>query len=204
MYESLKTVSELISEIGEQCSNSNSPEVKVSWINEVEQELYSDVIEDYYVETKTITTAASEVPIALTYLVDTKEHAFLFEDIRKVEVKHGTTGKYEEYSVCSLAYVPEYSYFKENDKLNYSDPKNGDSIKIVLRRMPAIKLVANISTDKLSLPDRFLQIYKYYIFAQILQIKKEYDESNNWLALYNAELEDFSAWYLEHKPSYGG
>jgi hypothetical protein len=37
-----------------------------------------------------------------------------------------------------------------------------------------------------------------------LLLKKEYVEANNWISLYNAEIEDFRVWYLEHKPAYGG
>jgi hypothetical protein len=194
MYESTITVAELIRLIDEQISNNYSPAIKVSWINELEQELYSDLIEDYAAELKTVTTASTDVPIELTYL---------FEDIRKVEVKHGT-GKYDEYSPTSLAYIPDYSFYNDDGKLNYSDPKNGDTVRIISRRLPTMKIVDDISDDFLCLPDRFIKIYKYYIFSQILQLKKEYEESSNWMNLYNSEIEDFRNWYYEHKPAYGG
>lgn len=203
MFLSTKKVSELISEIDEQVSNVYSPATKVSWINEVEQELYSDVIEDYTEHVFTVTNADTDSPIALSYADGTATITFLFEDIQKVEVKHGN-GKYEEYSPTSLLYIPIYSYYKTGEKLGYSDPKDGDSVKVKFRRIPATKLLANIANDYLNIPDRFLKLYKYYIFNQILLLKKEYVEANNWITLYNAELEDFTKWYLEHKPSYGG
>lgn len=203
MFASTKKVAELINEINEQVSNVYSDATKVSWINEVEQELYSDVIEDYTEHVFTVADAEADSPIALSYLDGGNTVTFLFEDIRKIEVKHGT-GKYEEYSPTSLAYVPESSYYKINEKLGYSDPKDNDSVKVIFRRLPATKLVANIASDFLSLPDRFLKLYKYYAFAQILLLKKEYTESNNWIQLYNAGIEDFRLWYFENKPTYGG
>lgn len=203
MYVSTKKVSELIAEIDEQVSNAYSDSTKVSWINEVEQELYSELIDDFTEHVFTITNVDTEIPIALSYSDGASTVKFVFEDIRKVEVKHGT-GKYEEYSPSSMLYIPSSSYYKAEEKLGYSDPKNGDSVRVKFRRIPAVKMVSNIDNDYLNLPDRFLKIYKYYVFSQILLLKKEYVEANNWINLYNTELEDFRLWYLEHKPSYGG
>jgi len=203
MFTSTKKVADIIAEIKEQVSNNYSDATILSWINEAEQELYSDVIEDYAEHVFAVADADTDAPIALSYSEGGKTITFLFEDIRTVEVKHGT-GKYEEYSPTSLAYVPESSYYKINEKLGYSDPKDNDSVKVIFRRLPATKLVANIASDFLSLPDRFLKLYKYYAFAQIHLLKKEYAESNNWIQLYNAGIEDFRLWYFENKPTYGG
>jgi hypothetical protein len=203
MFTSTQKVAELIAEIDEQVSNPYSPSTKVSWINEVEQELYGEVIDDYTDHIFDIATVAANTPIALSYVDGTATIAFVFEDIRKVYVKHGSSG-YNEYSPSSLAYVSEYSYYKTGEKLGYFDPKDGDKVRVVFRRTPSMKLVANISTDYLNIPNRYLKLYKYYAFAQILLLKKEYVEANNWISLYNAEIEDFRVWYLEHKPAYGG
>jgi hypothetical protein len=204
MFTSTQKVADLIAEIDEQVSNPYSTPTKVSWINEVEQELYKELIDDYTEHIFTVIDADTDTPIVLSYIDGGETISFIFEDIRKVYIKQGS-GIYNEYSPASLAYyVSDYSYYKTNEKLGYSDPKNGDKVKVVFRRSPAMKQAANINTDYLNLPNRFIKIYKYYAFAQILLLKKEYVEANNWINLYNTEIEDFRNWYLEYKPSYGG
>lgn len=203
MFTSTQKVAVLIAEIDEQLNNAYGTAIKVSWINEVEQQLYSEVIDDYTEHEFTVANTDTDFPIPLSYLDGTKTITFLFEDIRKVEVKHGTR-PYEEYSPTSLAYVPEDSYYKTDENLGYSDPKNGDKVKVIFRRIPEMKAVANVADDFLNLPNRYLKIYKYYAFAQILLLKKEYVEANNWILLYNAEIEDFRLWYYNNKATYGG
>ncbi|MHB1394992.1 MAG: hypothetical protein ACYCYE_18435, partial [Clostridia bacterium] len=168
----------------------------------VEQMIYSEIVEDYEEHAFAVTTAATGVPIALSYVESAVTKTFLFEDIRKVEVKHGTKG-YDEYSPTTLAYVGGYSFYKTGEKLGYSDPKDGDSVKVKYRGKPAFKLVANTAADYLNLPNAFLKVLKYYCFSQILKLKREFGESDNWTNEYNAALQDFRSWYIEHKPSYG-
>lgn len=203
MFESTQKVDEFIAELDEQMSNPYSDATKVTWINEVDSKLYGEVFNEEYQNIFTITDAATDTPITLAFTESSKAITFLYEDIKKVEVKR-TNASYFEYSPTSLAYIQADSYYKVNGKLGYSEPKNGDLVKVTFKRIPETKKVADISTDLLSLPDRYIKIYKYYAFAQILLLKKEYGESNNWMAQYNAEIADLTGWYLKNKPSYGG
>jgi len=202
MFTSSVKVADFIIDIKAQMDNPYSDTAIVGWINEVEQMIYSEIIKDYKEHIFTVGTAETEVPIALSYVEDLITKTFLFEDIRKVEVKHGTSA-YNEYSSTSLAYVPDYSFYKTGEKLGYSNPKDGDSVKVIFKEIPVMKLAANKASEYLNLPNSFLKIHKYYAFAQILKLKREFAESGNWINDYNAALSDFRLWYEEHKADYG-
>lgn len=202
MFTSTQKVADFITEIKTQMDNAYDDVAYVSWVNEVEQDLYSKIIEDYEEHEFAVTTALSDVPITLTYTEDTETINFIFEDIRKVYVKKAA-GQYEEYSKTSLAYIPVNSYYKTDEKLGYYGAADGDSVKVIFRRRPTRKSAANKSTDYLNLPDAYLKLYKYYAFAQICFLKREYGEGNNWLAQYNGALQDFIIWYNERKTTYG-
>lgn len=202
MFTSTQKVADFITEISTQMDNVYDDTAKVSWINEVEQDIYSKIIEDYEEHVFTIATVASNVPIPLSYIEDAKTITFLFEDIRKVYVKKAS-GQYEEYSKTSLAYISANSYYKTDEKLGYFGAANGDSVKVIFRRKPARKAAENKSIDYLNLPDAYLKLYKYYAFAQICFLKREFAEGNNWIAQYNGALQDFITWYNERKTVYG-
>ena len=121
-----------------------------------------------------------------------------FEDIRKVYVGG------IEYSKMSLAYTPDGSYFKNDEKLDISQrPASPVNVSIVYRERPTIKTVDNIATDNINLPDQHIKIITYYCFQQIHLLNKEYAEAQNWIALYNDAVADFIQWYSERKANYG-
>jgi len=73
-------------------------------------------------------------------------------------------------------------------------------VKIVYENKQTAKLLANIATDTLMLPDRFQDMYDYFINAKIAYLQKEYGEYNNCMAVYNNRLNDFMQWYEGHRP----
>lgn len=64
---------------------------------------------------------------------------------------------------------------------------------------PEIKTLENATTQSLSLMDfgyRWLQLYEYFVYAQISILKEEFGKANNYIALYNSLLDDFLAFYF--------
>lgn len=64
---------------------------------------------------------------------------------------------------------------------------------------PALKTLANISSDTLSLMDygyRWVTIYEYFIYGQISMVNEEYGKSNNYFQLYNAMVDEFMQQYF--------
>ena len=74
------------------------------------------------------------------------------------------------------------------------------SLEVISRYKPAVKLVADIATDTLLLPDAYTDVYRYYIYAQLCYLREQFDKGNNWLVSYNARLNDFKIWYSGVRP----
>lgn len=74
------------------------------------------------------------------------------------------------------------------------------SLEVVSRYKPTAKLLANITTETLLLPDAFIDVYRYYAYAQISYLREQFDRGNNWLSQYKARLSDFRIWYENNRP----
>jgi len=74
------------------------------------------------------------------------------------------------------------------------------ALEVISRYKPALKLIANIATDTLALPDAYVDLYRYYCYAQIAALRENYDVSNNWLASYRNRLNEFRIYYNNNSP----
>ena len=74
------------------------------------------------------------------------------------------------------------------------------SLEVVSRYKPTAKLLANIATDTLLLPDSFIDIYRYYIYAQICFLREQFDRGNNWVSQYQNRMSDYKIWYENNRP----
>lgn len=206
MLVSTKTVSEFITEINSQMSNNFDDVAMVSWINEVEQDIYSKHIEELESNMYTVTSLETAFyPIVLDIIIpDGMGKQIAFEDIRKVYVIKSGSSNPIEYSKTGIAHPCKFSYFKaENNGLGYYEPTAGDVVSVIYRAKPFLKTPEKVNEEYLNLPDAFLKIYRYYIFSQICFLNREFEEGNNWIVQYNAALEDFVIWYNKNKPTYG-
>lgn len=73
-------------------------------------------------------------------------------------------------------------------------------IKLIYLNVPKAKLIDNIDVDTLIIPDRFIDIYDYYLAAKIANLAKESDEYRNNMALFNARVSEYVSWHDEHRP----
>ena len=74
------------------------------------------------------------------------------------------------------------------------------SLQVVSRYKPTTKLLSNIATDTLLLPDAFVDIYRYYAYAQMNFLREQFDVGNNWLMQYQNRLNDFKIFYSSARP----
>lgn len=74
------------------------------------------------------------------------------------------------------------------------------SLEVIARYKPTTKLLANIATDTLLLPDAFIDVYRYYAYAQMNYLRENFDIGNNWLMQYQTRLNDLKVWYGNTKP----
>jgi len=64
-------------------------------------------------------------------------------------------------------------------------------MRVTYEVLRTAKLIANIATDTLSLPDRFLDIYTMYALAMISLHDRNFTDYNNYLDLYNTRVADY-------------
>jgi len=83
----------------------------------------------------------------------------------------------------------------ETSAVTIKQPK----IKMIYRYRRTAKDVDDIADDELLLPDRFVEIYYYYCYAQISLLNREFLEYNNYKALYNTELAKYEEWYSNRR-----
>jgi hypothetical protein len=76
------------------------------------------------------------------------------------------------------------------------------TMKIVYRYIPKPKTLSNVTVDTLLLPRQFLNLYEYYIYAQIAYIDKEYKEYEQHMSMYAMRLKAFRDWYSDHRALY--
>jgi hypothetical protein len=74
------------------------------------------------------------------------------------------------------------------------------SLEVISRYKPTAKLIANIGTDTLLLPDAFIDIYRYYIYAQMCFLREQFDKGDNWLSVYNSRMKDYKIFYDNNRP----
>jgi len=73
-------------------------------------------------------------------------------------------------------------------------------IKMTYEYRPVTKLIANIATDTLNLPDRFFEIYDYFLMSKIAYLAKDYADAANHMTYYAAKMKEYEDWYEEHRP----
>jgi len=74
-------------------------------------------------------------------------------------------------------------------------------IKVVYEDKPTAKLLANIATDTLNLPDKWIEAYDYFLMSKIAYLAKDYAEAQNNMMMSNAKVAEYELWYENHRPS---
>jgi hypothetical protein len=74
-------------------------------------------------------------------------------------------------------------------------------IKVVYEDVPGTKLLANIATDELLIPDRFIQIYDYFLMGKIAYLAKKFAEAANHNVMYNNAVKEYQDWWEAHRPT---
>ena len=181
-------VGALITSVDSKMPNSYSDQDKVDWINDLEKTIFNDSIE------KQTTSSIDLVKDQQAYAMPT---GYAFEDLIKVTV-NGT-----EYEKRSMANHTANTFFNSDGDIALDPTPTEDStggIVTVYRWKPTAKTVAGKTTEDLELPDRFTNLYRYYLYAMIAMHNKEFGESNNWTVMYNTELGALLKWWQEVCP----
>lgn len=186
------TVDQLLTEFSLEHDSPYEDEVLLKWINYVESNVFEDNIKRYSVQ-----KYARSIGVYQFDLPDSVD----FEYVKSLFV-NGI--KYKKKDV--RAYHESRTYWYEDEKLNIypactetddiSDPK----IRLVYLDKPTKKLIDNIATDTLLIPDKFKDIYEYYFMARIAHLAGESTDYANNMAMFNNRVAEFERWWDDHRP----
>ena len=121
--------------------------------------------------------------------------AVRFEDLYKVYVDG------MEYQRGTANSIFEQTFFKIDNKVDVKDRYiTPADLRILYFARPQRKTKA---TDTIKLPYEWIKLAMTYVRCEAYKEFNEFALANNWVAEYNAHLQDFSAWIQRRNPSYG-
>ena len=210
MFNSGIKADNLINELNEEAviSPAIEDEKYVSWINALEQMLYSDIIkEQKQKDCKiTFTPTDSRHAIELSEFNGAEEDEVRFEDI--IAVFYGEKQLIK--TTLTSSYIFKDCYFKLSDKLyidasdNLKDDEQSKEVEVYVSYIvrPALKSKNSLSSD-IMLPAEFIDLMKSYLRAEAYKIANEDELCAKWTNEYNVLLESFKIWIASRQPSFG-
>jgi hypothetical protein len=72
-------------------------------------------------------------------------------------------------------------------------------IKLTYEYKPVTKLIANIATDTLNLPDEWVEIYDFFNLSKIAYNAKDYADAQNHMAMHDAKIAEYNEWWENHR-----
>jgi hypothetical protein len=185
------TIGDIITLVGVQMDNDIDTSHKVRWINEMEQQIYRDMIKG--VDGETMNLVADQATYSLT--------GYLFSQIARVMVNDS------QYEKLSLDYHTEPSYYNDDgDLVLYPTPITSvtDGLVVFYKVLPTLKTTGGIATETPDLVDEYgydwLSLYENYLYYKICLWKREFGEANNYIVVYNEKLAALYTFLGENKP----
>lgn len=171
----------------------------ISWINALEQVLYSDIIREQRKADIEELDSKGEYFYKVPIETDENEADVRFEDI--ISVFKGDTQLIKT-SLLSGGIFND-SWFNNGGALwvNTTLTSEDDTITVYYYVRPKEKSSAN--EEAINLPAEFMDLMYSYVRAEAYKYANEDALSAKWQAEYNARLEIFKAWIDARRPSFG-
>lgn len=171
----------------------------ISWINALEQVLYSDIIREQRKVDIEVLNSEGEYINKVPIETDENEADVRFEDI--ISVFKGDTQLIKT-SLLSGGIFND-CWFNNGGVLwvNTTFKNEDDTITVFYHVRPAEKSSAN--EEVINLPAEFMDLMYSYVRAEAYKYANEDALSAKWQAEYNARLEIFKAWVDARRPSFG-
>lgn len=165
--------------------------VLLKWINYVELNVFEDTIKRYTVQNyaRVLNAYQFDLPAGVE-----------FTDVKSLRV-NGI--KYKKKDV--RAYHENRSYWFEGGKLCIypacaeTDLPGSPKIRLVYLDKPVKKKIENIAMNELLIPDRFQDIYDYYLMAKIAHLSGESTDYTNNMTLFNSRVAQFAQWWEDNR-----
>lgn len=185
------TVREYIENFALEYDHPYEDSVILKYINIVESNL--DVIKDYriYNYARILGEYQYDLPDGVEFddVYGLRVNGIRYKKVDVREYKKLRTYWYENGKLCI--------YPACSDTDNPSDPK----IRTVYKYRPDKKLIGNIDSDELYIPEKHIEIYDFFLMAKIAYLQKEYQEHHNHMMSFNNAVSEFERWWDDNRPS---
>lgn len=190
-------VDELISEVDIALDIPNA--TYVSWLNSLQQLLYTEVIKE---QKKTTVTEWENNLVDISSIKQENENTPRFEDVYAVYTDDGT--QLIKTTVAS-GVIFENTYFKITNKLGFNITDTPKYLTIVYIVRPAlIEVTGDVIDDvNVMIPAEFIDIAKAKLRGEAYKLANEDALAAKWLNDYNILVETFKAWIAEKSPNFG-
>ncbi len=169
----------------------------VSWLNALEQLLYTELIQE---QGKIELDGVNGSVIGIDTLnVPNGENAVRFEDIHAI---YADQTQLIESTVASGVIFPD-TYYKIGNDIGVNLKKEPEKVKIVYFVKPELKTTGNISTLNVMIPVEFIDLAKAKLRGEAYKVANEGELAAMWINDYNVLLETFKAWLSGKQPEFG-
>ena len=169
----------------------------VSWLNALEQLLYTELIQE---QGKIELNGVNGSVIGIDTLnVPNGETAVRFEDIHAI---YADQTQLIESTVASGVIFPD-TYYKIGNDIGVNLKKEPEKVKIVYFVKPELKTTDNIGTKNVMIPVEFIDLAKAKLRGEAYKVANEGELAAMWINDYNVLLETFKAWLSGKQPEFG-
>ena len=169
----------------------------VSWLNALEQLLYTELIQE---QGKIELDGVNGSVIGIDTLnVPNGENAIRFEDIHTI---YADQIQLIESTAASGVIFPD-TFYKIGVDIGLNLKKQPERVTIIYFVKPELKTTDNISTKNVMIPVEFIDLAKAKLRGEAYKVANEMELSAMWLNDYNVLLETFKAWLSGKQPEFG-
>lgn len=195
MFDSGKSVSELITEIKEEVDIAlEIPEsTYINWLNILEQLCYTEIIK----EQREIDIKNPTSPISISSLTVSEDEAPVrFEDIYTIYADFVQLTK----TTLTSGYVFPNTFFKKNNDIGFSADAKVIDMKIIYFAKPKVK---TSDEGNVMLPIEFIDMAKAKLRGEAYKLVNEDALASKWLNDYNVMIDNFKAWCNNKSSQFG-
>ena len=168
----------------------------VSWLNALEQLLYTELIQE---QGKIELDGVKGSVIGIDTLKPNGENAVRFEDIHAIYADHTQL----TLSTVASGVIFLDTYYKIGVDIGLNLKNQPEKVKIIYFVKPELKTTDNISTKNVMIPVEFIDLAKAKLRGEAYKVANEGELAAMWINDYNVLLETFKAWLSGKQPEFG-
>ena len=174
----------------------------VTWLNAVQQLLYTEIIKEQKKVTLDATDYRSPIDISNLDSGNNKECSPRFEDIHAIYADGTQLIK----STLASGVIFPNTFYKDSNNIGYNTRYLPLELTIVYIVKPALVKVTDddtIDNSNVMVPIEFIDLVKAKLRGEAYKLVNEDSIAAKWLNDYNILLETFKAWISEKSSNFG-